>query len=237
MTKPLIGITPVHNLENDDIAQRPTYLRAIAASGGIPILLPLEGTAEDWAQLTSVCDGLLFSGGPDLHPFLFGEDTHAACGNVSAARDRMELALLPMAMKAKKPILGICRGIQLINVGLGGTIYQDIPSQVTSDFPLAHRQTHAYRLPSHHVSVKEGSLLSRITGGSPQLAVNSMHHQSVRQPAPGLEVTAWAADGVIEAVEKPDYPFLVGVQWHPEYLWQDDKQAAALFKAFVDACR
>ena len=96
MKKPIIGITPVHILENDDIAQRPTYMRAVAAAGGIPILLPLEGKTEDWAQLTSMCDGFLFSGGPDIHPFLFGEETQANCGNVSAARDSMELALLKL---------------------------------------------------------------------------------------------------------------------------------------------
>ena len=149
----------------------------------------------------------------------------------------MELALLKLVMEAQKPILGICRGIQLINVGLGGSLYQDIPSQVKSDFPLAHRQTHAYKIPSHHVNVKEGSFLSRITGGCLSLEVNSMHHQAIKQTAPGLEACAWASDGIIEAIEMPDYPFLLGVQWHPEYLWQDNKQAAALFEAFVDACR
>lgn len=121
--KPIIGITPSHNTENDDTSLRPTYPRAIRAAGGLTILLPLEGTDEDWRQLAAMCDGFLFSGGPDLHPFLFGDETHSACGNVSPVRDSMEIRLLKAAMELKKPILGICRGIQLLNVALGGTIY------------------------------------------------------------------------------------------------------------------
>lgn len=117
--KPIIGITPSHNTENDDTSLRPTYPRAIRAAGGLTILLPLEGTDEDWRQLAAMCDGFLFSGGPDLHPFLFGDETHSACGNVSPVRDSMEIRLLKAAMELKKPILGICRGIQLLNVALG----------------------------------------------------------------------------------------------------------------------
>ena len=139
MKKPLIAITPSHNTENDDISMRPTYLRAVAAAGGLPVVLPLEGTEEDIAQYVDTCDGFLFSGGPDLHPFLFGEDTHQNCGNVSAARDTMEQQLFKLAFKARKPILGICRGIQEINVFLGGDIYQDLPSQYEAAFPIAHR--------------------------------------------------------------------------------------------------
>lgn len=153
-------------------------------------------------------------------PFLFGEETQVHCGNVSPARDRMEMELLTQVMEAGKPILGICRGIQLINVALGGDIYQDIPSQTESLFPIAHSQPFSYAYPSHHVSVAEGSLLSGITGDASFIEVNSMHHQAVRTTAPGLIPCGFAPDGLIEALEKPDYPFLLGVQWHPEYLWK-----------------
>ena len=136
MKKPVIGITPSHNTENDDISLRPTYLRAVQAAMAIPVVLPLEITQEDLGQLVHMCDGFLFSGGPDPHPFLFGEETQAHCGNASVARDTMELLLLKAAMAAGKPILGICRGAQIINVGLGGTIYQDIPSQTERSLPL-----------------------------------------------------------------------------------------------------
>ena len=236
MKKPVIGITPAHNTDNDDLTQRPTYFRAIAAAGGLPLLLPLEGSTEDFSQLASLCDGFLFSGGPDTHPFLFGEDTLAQGKNVSRARDLMELNLLKIAMKEKKPILGICRGLQIINVGLGGSLYQDIPTQAAGSFPIAHQQPFSYKLPSHHVSVKPDSLLFRLSGDSASLSVNSMHHEAVNRLAPGLTACAWAPDGIIEALEKPDYPFLLGVQWHPEYLCREDKAAAGLFSGFIRAC-
>ena len=225
MKKPVIGITPAHNTDNDDLTQRPTYFRAIAAAGGLPLLLPLEGSTEDFLQLASLCDGFLFSGGPDPHPFLFGEDTLAQGKNVSRARDLMELNLLKIAMKEKKPILGICRGLQIINVG-----------QAAGSFPIAHQQPFSYKLPSHHVSVNPDSLLFRLSGDSASLSVNSMHHEAVNRLAPGLTACAWAPDGIIEALEKPDYPFLLGVQWHPEYLCREDKAAAGLFSGFIRAC-
>ena len=234
--KPIIGITPSHNTENNDTSLRPGYPRAIAAAGGLSILLPLEGTDEDWRQLAAMCSGFLFSGGPDLHPFLLGEETHPSCKNVSPARDSMEIRLLHAAMELKRPVFGICRGIQLLNVALGGTIYQDIPSQREQDFPVAHQQPFYYTTPSPHVKVKKGSLLAKACGGLERIGVNSCHHQAVRQPAPGLTATGWASDGIIEALEKPDYPFFLGVQWHPEYLWQKDPAAMGLFTAFVDAC-
>lgn len=235
--KPIIGITPSHNTENDDTSLRPTYPRAVRAAGGLPILLPLEGTDEDWKQLAAMCGGFLFSGGPDPHPFLFGDETHSACGNVSPARDSMEIRLLKAAMELKKPVFGICRGIQILNVALGGTIYQDIPNQVERSFPLAHRQPFHYTVPSHYVNIKKGSLLSKASGGLERISVNSQHHQAIKTPAPGLVPVGWASDGVIEAIEKPDYPFFLGVQWHPEYLWQNDPAAMGLFHLFVETCK
>lgn len=237
MEKPIIAITPSHNTENDDISQRPTYLRAIAAAGGIPVILPLEIGRDDLDRLTGIFDGFLFAGGPDPHPFLFGEETHANCQNASIPRDTMELMLLETAMAHQKPILGICRGIQLINVGLGGTIYQDIPSQTSSAFPLAHNQPFPCPVPSHHVDIVAGSRLSGIVGGVSRIEVNSFHHQAVKSPAPGTVPSAYAPDGMIEALEMPDYPYLLGVQWHPEHMWQINKAAASIFTSFIAACR
>ena len=125
MNKPVIGLTPGHNTDSQDAFLRPTYLKALTAAGAIPVMLPLEPAMEDYSQITSMFDGFLFTGGPDPHPFLFGEETYGQCGSVSSKRDAMELSLLSHVMAVKKPILGICRGIQIINVGLGGTIYQD----------------------------------------------------------------------------------------------------------------
>jgi putative glutamine amidotransferase len=236
MRKPLIGLTPSHDMESGDVKARPTYMRALKAAGAIPVVMPLDASEEDLKQLSQDLDGFLFTGGPDVHPFLFGEETQAHCGNVSPARDQMEISLLPMIMELQKPILGICRGIQVLNIALGGNIWQDIPSQVTRDFPLAHSQPFSYDMPCHTVALTEGSLLARISESS-SIKVNSMHHQAVKDLAPGLIASAYSTDYLIEALEMPDYPFFIGVQWHPEYLWEKNKEAFRLFQTFVKACK
>ncbi len=251
--KPLIGLTSSHNIHTDEVSLSPYCPRAILAAGGIPVILPLEASEEDLKCLAAELDGFLFTGGPDPHPFLFGEETRMGCGEASVKRDRMELALLKLVMEQRKPVMGICRGIQIINVGLGGTIYQDIPSQTERVFPIAHQQPFPHRVPSHTVQVTAGSLLERICRGADKAAgptnldpehaaashlilrVNSTHHQAVRDAAPGLSVCAYAPDGIIEGVIMEGYPYLVAVQWHPEYLWEDDPAAARLFQAFVAA--
>lgn len=245
--KPLIALTPYHNLEKDEPYMRPAYLQAIIAAGGIPVILPLGLAPQDLPQMTDTFDAFLFSGGPDVQPSHYGEDTHARCGNVSVKRDQLEMVLLQLAMDAHKPILGICRGIQMINVTLGGALYQDIPSQLPAQFPIAHTQPYDYVIPSHTVTVSAGTLLADIcqnadtpetahSAPSCRLHVNSMHHQAIRRLAPGLTASAHASDGLIEAIEKPDYPtFFLGVQWHPEYLWAGDQAAACLFRRFVAA--
>ena len=239
MKKPVIGLTPAHHADTQDISMRPGYLKALAAAQALPVVLPLTLSPEDCRQLARSLDGFVFTGGPDPHPFLFGEETHSCCGNVSSQRDSMELSLMKAVMEAEKPILGVCRGIQILNIGLGGNIYQDIPSQYSGShgsFPLAHRQPYDYHVPSHTVSVAEGSLLSEICGCT-SLKVNSMHHQAVRDLAPGLKACALAPDGLIEGMELAGYPWFLAVQWHPEYLWEKDPKAARLFRSFVDACR
>ncbi len=236
MRKPLIGLTPAHDMESGDVKARPTYMRALKAAGAIPVVMPLDASEEDLKQLSKDLDGFLFTGGPDVHPFLFGEETQAHCGNVSPARDQMEISLLPMIMELQKPILGICRGIQILNIALGGNIWQDIPSQVTRDFPLAHSQPFSYDMPCHTVVLTEGSLLARLSESS-SIKVNSMHHQAVKDLAPGLIASAYSTDYLIEALEMPDYPFFIGVQWHPEYLWEKNKEAFRLFQTFVMACK
>ncbi len=261
--KPLIGLTTSHNIQTDETCQPPYCSRAILAAGGIPLILPLEASEADLRQLARTLDGFLFTGGPDLHPFLFGEETRAGCGEVSSKRDQMELALLRMVMEQKKPVMGICRGIQAINIGLGGSVYQDIPTQTERVYPIAHRQPFPPQVPAHTVKVVAGSRLAAILSGDPSacgeaaggrmsapapaeeeaqgsapliVKVNSTHHQAVRDVAPGLTACAYAPDGIIEGLESDDgYPFLIAVQWHPEYLWQTDPAAANLFKAFVRA--
>ncbi|MCC8060696.1 MAG: gamma-glutamyl-gamma-aminobutyrate hydrolase family protein [Clostridiales bacterium] len=252
---PLIALTPYYNDKKEPF-MRPAYIAAIRAAGGIPVILPLGQSSEELCQIASVFDGFLFTGGPDIHAFYFGEQTQAHSGNVCLERDQMELALLPLVMAAKKPILGICRGIQLLNIALGGDIYQDIPSQFPEDFPIAHTQPFSYEIPSHTVDVLPGTLLAQIAANATRfgrtadeteasdaaphiplrLQVNSMHHQAIRRLGSGLSVSAYAPSQLIEAVEKPDYPaFFLGVQWHPEYLWPQDPAAAAIFTEFIKA--
>ena len=238
MKRPVIGITASHDTEHDKLFINSVYLRAIRNAGGIPMIFPMEVTEDDLRDLVTLTDGVLFTGGDDIHPFLYGEETDAKCGNVSQPRDSMEMALVPLVMEFGKPIFGICRGIQILNTAMGGTLYQDIPSQFKSELSIAHRQPFAYKVPSHTVDITPGTLLSRILGEEhASIAVNSMHHQAIKDVAPGLEVCGYAPDKMIEAVYAPDYPFLLGVQWHPEHLTTAQPDAAKLFAAFVDACR
>lgn len=238
MKRPVIGITASHDTEHDKLFINSVYLRAIRNAGGIPMIFPMEVTEDDLRDLVTLTDGVLFTGGDDIHPFLYGEETDAKCGNVSQPRDSMEMALVPLVMEFGKPIFGICRGIQILNTAMGGTLYQDIPSQFKSELSIAHRQPFAYKVPSHTVDIPPGTLLSRILGEEhASIAVNSMHHQAIKDVAPGLEVCGYAPDKMIEAVYAPDYPFLLGVQWHPEHLTTSQPDAAKLFAAFVDACR
>ncbi len=238
MKRPVIGITASHDTEHDKLFINSVYLRAIRNAGGIPMIFPMEVTEDDLRDLVTLTDGVLFTGGDDIHPFLYGEETDAKCGNVSQPRDSMEMALVPLVMEFGKPIFGICRGIQILNTAMGGTLYQDIPSQFKSELSIAHRQPFAYKVPSHTVDITPGTLLSRILGEEhASIAVNSMHHQAIKDVAPGLEVCGYAPDKMIEAVYAPDYPFLLGVQWHPEHLTTSQLDAAKLFAAFVDACR
>lgn len=238
MKRPVIGITASHDTEHDKLFINSVYLRAIRNAGGIPMIFPMEVTEDDLRDLVTLTDGVLFTGGDDIHPFLYGEETDAKCGNVSQPRDSMEMALVPLVMEFGKPIFGICRGIQILNTAMGGTLYQDSPSQFKSELSIAHRQPFAYKVPSHTVDITPGTLLSRILGEEhASIAVNSMHHQAIKDVAPGLEVCGYAPDKMIEAVYAPDYPFLLGVQWHPEHLTTSQPDAAKLFAAFVDACR
>lgn len=234
MKKPLIALTPACDSTSSDLLMRPTYMRAIAAAGGLPIILPLETTREDLIQAVSTFDGFLFTGGPDVHPFHFQEETLHGCGSISELRDGMELELFKLAVRTNKPILGICRGIQVMNIAAGGDIYQDIHSQLQLEPKLAHQQGAPYSMPAHLVTITENTLIHQILG-SARVRVNSMHHQTVRKVAPSFTAAGHSVDGLIEAIYMPDKEFVIGVQWHPEYLWEKDPAAARLFASFVRA--
>lgn len=228
--RPLIGISASHS----DGASRVsgTYIRAILKAGGAPVILPAITDGAALRDLTATLDGLVLTGGADLNPLWYGEQPIQALQAVDPVRDLYELKLLQLAADRNIPILGICRGEQLMNVAFGGTLYQDIPSQ-RAGRPVKHVQDMPGESVSHHLSIPPGSQLAAITGQS-DLMVNSLHHQAVNRVAPGFRAVAFAADSVIEAIEAwPDRPML-GVQWHPESLTEGgDTTMLKLFRFLV----
>ena len=234
MKRPMIGITPVENKEKDALLARKGYIDAITACGGVPLLLPLEGDDALWQDIADALDGFIFSGGGDIDPRLYGEHTMTYCGQIDPLRDEMELALMKKVLGGKKPVLAICRGLQVMNVAMGGTLYQDIPAQHSGAMPLAHWQKMPYTYPSHQVSAAEGSLFHQLMA-SDSIWVNSMHHQAIKDVAAGLVAVAHAPCGLAEALEMPDHPFFLGLQWHPEYMWRKDAGQRRVFEAFITA--
>lgn len=239
--KPLIGITPDFNAgDRADMGGRePTYflraryVRAIEEVGGIPLVLPLIADSRARRRLLHDLDGLLLTGsGPDLDPRLYGERQRYKFRTVSERRADFELEMVSLAAKSGLPTLGICGGMQSINVACGGSLFQDIPSQI--DAALQHRQPVPATRLSHSVTIAPGSLLRRIVQQA-QLRVNSSHHQSVKVVAPSLRASAVAPDGVIEAIESPVHRFFLGVQWHPEFLFDRHALHRRLFQAFLKA--
>ncbi len=237
MSSPLIGIT-VHPKTAPDRAELDELLEAIAQSveraGGLPILIPLGLSEATLRGLYAQLGGLLLSGGGDIDPARYGADWHETIGGVNAERDRAEFVLARWATADDqvKPLFGICRGAQVLNVALGGTLYRDIgeyPNAIRHTYPTAE---YAAQCP-HEIKVEEESALARIVG-QPVISVNSLHHQAVKDVAPGLAVSARAPDGLVEAVELPHHPFVLAVQWHPECLpgWPEHR---GLFEAFVAA--
>ena len=241
--KPVIGVTPDFNPGNreDMGGKEPTYflraryVRAIEDLGGLPVILPLAAAETDRKRLLSDLDGLLLTGsGPDLPPRLYGERQRYRFAVMSERRSSFESALARLARRAKLPTLGICGGMQAMNVALGGSLVQDIPTQLQS--PLVHRQAPPATELSHTVSIADGSLLHRILRQR-EIRVNSSHHQSVKRVAPGLAASATAPDGVIEAIESPRHPFFLGIQWHPEFLYDRFEYHQRLFLAFLAAAK
>ena len=236
MKKPVIGLTP--SITDGALSLPQTYLLAIENAGGLPVVLPHTASSETAEALTQLCDGMVFTGGPDVDPHLYGEAPWFKLGSLTPARDTTDPLFFRAAYKAGKPILGICRGIQLVNACMGGTLYQDLGTQFPRDNGeiLKHRQNEDGYLKTHEVIAEEGSVIAKCYGAT-RFGVNTFHHQAVKVPAPGMKVTARATDGVIEGLEKPDYGFLVCVQWHPEWLQLHCEGSKNLFKALVDACR
>jgi putative glutamine amidotransferase len=241
--KPLIGVTPDFNAgdRKEWGGREPTYflraryVRAIEDLGGIPIVLPLVADVGARRHLLTHINGLLLTGsGPDLAPEFYGERQRYKFQVMSQRRATFELEMAQLAKAAELPLLGICGGMQALNVALGGSLYQDIASQQARSLP--HRQAAPATRLSHTVKIASKSLLRRIVKTG-TMRVNSSHHQSVKDVAPSLQASALAPDGIIEAIESSSHPFLLGIQWHPEFLFDRHPLHRRLFEAFLEAAR
>jgi len=236
MQRAVIGITTNSGKNADDL---PTvyvlkaYVEAIHRAGGSAVLLPSDLSLDGWEAVYARLDGVLFSGGGDISPERFGEQYHPRISGVEPERDVLELALARAASEDGKPFLGICRGCQLINVALGGTLYTHLPDQLPGALDHAYPGNMRTVL-VHPVRIDEGTKLADILG-MPLMQVNSLHHQGLKKIAAPLRSVAYAPDGLVEAVELAHHPFGVAVQWHPEWL-VDQPGMMNLFRRFVEAC-
>jgi putative glutamine amidotransferase len=239
--RPLIGITcsrvigggwgsydPGHFMDYTFNA----YSEAVLSSGGAPLLIPVAQSGDSLDAILHSLGGLILSGGPDINPRAYGEAPLAGLGDIDEDLDRTELEIARRATACDLPVLGICRGIQILNVSRGGTLYQDIAGQV--EHSINHVQKARKGVNTHSVRIEGGTLLHRIFNRK-KIWVNGRHHQAVKDVASNLAIGARAEDGVIEAVEDPARPFTVAVQWHPEGTWKTDPHSKRLFHAFVKA--
>lgn len=230
MTRPRIGLSLDADPAQGRYELKRTYVEAVLGAGGLPILLPFVGPADVEPYL-ALLDGLVLSGGGfDVPPPLYGEEVRPCCGPLIPERTDAELLFLRGALAAGLPVLGICGGMQLLNVALGGSLVQDLPADAGI---RGHQQPPPKDVPSHDVEVVGGTTLARLVGAG-RLRVNSTHHQAVKAVAPGLLVTARAPDGVVEGIERPG-PFTVGVQWHPESALRHEPRHAAIYRGLVAA--
>lgn len=242
--RPTIGIT-TQSLQAIDgipaalpasVVMNQRYYEAVAAAGAAPVLIPLLDDVDALRATYEACAGIMIPGGVDMDPGTYGEAPHERLGRVDPARDRVELQLTRWAIEDRKPLLGLCRGLQVINVAAGGTLYQDLDAQLEGAIRHDYFPTFGFDRDyvSHDVAVAPASRLRSLVDID-QLPVNSMHHQGVKRLGAGLVACARSADGLIEAVESPNGHWMVGVQWHPEVFEADDPHTRDLFRGFVRA--
>jgi putative glutamine amidotransferase len=237
MPKPLIGITTTRLLNPSShpaFGVNVAYTEAISIAGGLPVLIPLNLSNDELDGLLYRLDGILFTGGYDIDPHKYGGHSHPSVERIDKSRDEVEMHLIQSLIKSDKSFLGICRGLQVINVAMGGSLYEHIPDQAPGD--IIHDNHHLPRnFLAHKVTIKTKNHLSEIIASS-EVLVNSLHHQGVRNLANALLPAAYAPDGLIEAFELPGHPFGLAVQWHPEELLEHEVMLR-LFQAFIRSCQ
>ncbi|MFT3895796.1 MAG: gamma-glutamyl-gamma-aminobutyrate hydrolase family protein [Anaerolineales bacterium] len=235
--KPIIGITTnsaTNSYGQPYINLQQSYVRVIQQAGGVPVLIPSSIADDGWDALYSRLDGVLFSGGGDVALDHFAGEPHPRIDDVDPARDSVEIKMVQAAASDGKPFLGICRGCQVVNVALGGTLYTHLPDQLPN--ALDHSYPGNKRMVLvHEVKIEEGTRFSEIFG-QPIVGVNSLHHQGLKDIAPSLRIAGHAPDGLVEAIELPEHPFGLAVQWHPEWL-TDQEWTRNLFRKFVEAAK
>ena len=239
LRRPLIGITGRKDTSArlshiPMCALGETYVRAVQHVGGTPVVIPPTVIEADWETLLAHLDGLMLSGGGDINPKLYGEESEPWMGQVDAERDFSEMGLTRAWLAMERPLLAICRGHQALNVAMGGTLYQDIAANIPNTLDHAYVATQPMETIAHSVTLDPGSRLAAILGGT-TFDVNSSHHQALKAVGDRLVVMGHAPDGVIEAVEIPEHPFCVSVQWHPEAMVKASPTMWPLFEAFVQA--
>ncbi|TCP28944.1 putative glutamine amidotransferase [Scopulibacillus darangshiensis] len=228
---PVIGLTA--DIESKKVYVKEDYLTAIINAGGTPIIFPHTTDPVMIQGLMDKVDGLLLTGGADIDPSLYGEEPLLGLGQLTPNRDQFEMQLVKTAFQKQCPILAICRGNSMLNIARGGSSYQDINSQLSN--LVQHKQLAPRDHLSHGIQIEQGSRLNQVLGAD-RIKVNSFHHQAIKEVAPGFRVSAVASDGVIEGIESVNEPFVIGVQWHPGSLIQEDHYAQKLFLAFIQAC-
>ncbi len=233
--KPVIGITCDYLWDEDILKLNMAYCKAVYRAGGIPIVLPCISVDMVWTLLSKV-DGILLTGGQDVDPWYYSQVPHHKLGEVNPFRDQMEIELCRQAIDEDKPMLGICRGMQVMNVAAGGTLYQDIKSQWELECLVSHSQKAPEWYGIHEVTLKLDSRIRQIMGQE-VIRVNSFHHQAVKKVAPSFCATGWSCDGVIEAIESGKGNFAIGLQWHPERMYECNDNMLAPFKGLIQACK
>jgi len=231
---PLIGIVPLWDEQKDSLWMLPGYMDCVKQAGGLPVMLPLTSNMTLINKISRTVDGVLFAGGHDISPDLYGQTDSGLCGEICKERDEMEPVLFSEAiLSLDKPAFGICRGLQFINAVLGGTLYQDLPSQLNGTISVDHNQKTPMTKTCHKVFISADSPLHGLFA-TDKTDVNSGHHQGIRELSDKLSAMAVAEDGLIEAAYMPDKAFVWAVQWHPECT-PHDEHSRKLFGAFVEA--